>query len=202
MSPPTRRESLHLGAAAVAGLAGCTGQSERTVTPTTGPPGPPDGGVTGYETRLVRNPAGEEFVRDSREDDMGGPVLLATREDAEALRFTATPDGTADAREFVAGTAFGEAALLVDQHAVSACHRPVVDYVTSPDEPLEVGFCRAVRDASVDCDTDDRHVVAAFVRLPFPVDDRADGFGVRTGSTCHTRKTAGGTDATEVPGGS
>lgn len=172
------------------------------MTPTTGPPGPPDGGVTGYETRFVRNPAGEEFVHDSRDDDTGSPVLLTSRDDAEALRFTASPDGTADAREFVAATAFEEAALLVDQHTVTACHRPVVDYVTPPDERLEVGFCRAVRDASVDCETDDRHVVAAFVRLPFPVDDRADGFIVRSGSTCHTRKTETGNDATESAGGS
>lgn len=147
--------------------------------------------MTDYDSLAVRNPAGERFVRDAGRDNQdGSPILVVDRDGADALRFTAEPDRTGEAREYVDATAFDRESLLVVQRAVTACHRLVVDYVARPDDSLEVGFCTGVRDAAVDCDTDDRHVVAAFVRLPFGLDGPpADGFSVRGGSTCLAPRT-------------
>ncbi|POG56073.1 hypothetical protein [Haloferax marisrubri] len=191
MSLPTRRQVLRAGGASlVAALAGCSGEGSSSSSDV--PSGPsPDTLVTDYDVLTVRNEANTAIFRDAARDDEDAEssypddFLVTTDEERADVAVAAEPDGIDEARAFVDETNFDEQTLVITQHRPNACHRVKLLYVTHPpDSVVHLDFCYPLRDASVECSVDDRHVVASLVRLPYSSQDES-GWGHGSGSSCH-----------------
>ncbi|KAB1189995.1 hypothetical protein GJR96_17640 [Haloferax sp. MBLA0076] len=189
MSPRTRRRFLHgCGAALLIGLAGCTGSDSSTRgSPTAHGPRREDL-VTDYDYLELRHESPEAIFGDAdREDESALPsFLLGSEDELRDVEFTAIPDGIEDARRFIDSTNFDEQALVIIQHRTDACHGVDLLYVASPpDHSVDVDFCRTLRDADVECSTDERHVLASLIRLPYALSDRSEhGWSHGGGTSC------------------
>lgn len=144
MIPPrsTRRDVLHLSAAALVGLAGCAGRgADDPASGGTGTPTPTERdfphGVDAPETRKVSNPEGEPAVRSSghspsREKTFHGQMesssnwlheywFVTAPDERDALEFAPSATGVDAAAAFVADTDLSRATLLVQQYVAEAC---------------------------------------------------------------------------------
>ncbi|WP_411966308.1 hypothetical protein [Haloferax sp. YSMS24] len=187
----TRRRVLRgAGVALLAALAGCTG-SESSSQPSPTPHGPrPENLVTDYDYFELRSPSGRPVFRDADSDasDSTLDALLVTNADERTdIDVVTTPDGIDDARRFIDETSFESQSLAIVQHRVDACRTVKLNYLTAPpDRFVDIDFCYVLRDASVECSVDDRHVVASLIRLPFSESDRPDsGWSRGGGRSCH-----------------
>ncbi|MFK8215032.1 hypothetical protein [Haloferax volcanii] len=189
MSLPTRRQVLHAGGASlVAALAGCSGEGSSSSSDE--PHGPsPDELVTDYDQLRLRNDAESAIFRDASRDDETGSsylddFLVTTDEEREDVAFAADPADADAARAFIDETEFDAQTLVITQHRVDACHRVKLLYVTHPpDSVVHLDFCHPLRDASVECSVEDRHVVASLVRLPYSSEGESS-WGHGGGSSC------------------
>ena len=184
----SRRRTLHCCAGLFAVAAGCADVSPDDSGPTT----TPVAGVDDYETYSLRSDDPIVAETDDGGDDRGSVSALLRSPDDEAVRFVTEPDGTDDARAFVADTRFDDESLFVVQTAVGECYRHEVAAVRRSDDSLSVHFCEAVRDADVACDEGERQFQATFVRLPFAVETDRAGYSIAVGGNCPAARRTGG----------
>lgn len=190
MSPLSRRQVLRGGGATLlSALAGCAGSGGRSQSART-PHGPrPENLVTDYDYFELRSPSGRPVFRDADRDASESTLdafLVPMADERSDVDVVATPAGIDDAKRFIDETSFDSQSLAIVQHRVDACRSVELNYVTAPpDRFVHLEFCHVLRDASVDCSVDERHVVASLVRLPYSTSDRsATGWGRGGGRSC------------------
>ncbi|WP_231727852.1 hypothetical protein [Haloferax profundi] len=144
--------------------------------------------VTDYDYLELRHESTDAIFRDADDEDESSlpAFLLGSEDELGNVEFTARPDGIEDARRFIDETNFDEQALVIVQHRTDACHGVDLMYVASPaDRFVDVDFCRTLRDADVECSTDERHVLASLIRLPYALSDRSErGWSHGGGTSC------------------
>ena len=190
MSPTTRRRVLRgAGASLLAALAGCAGSGSSSLSSPT-PHGPrPEHLVTDYDYFELRSQSPNPIFRDAERDESDSTLdafLVTTADERADIDTVATLDGIDDARRFIEETSFDSQSLAIVQHRVDACRSIELNYVTAPpDRFVDIEFCYVLRDASVECSVDDRHVVASLLRLPFASSDRPEnGWSRGGGRSC------------------
>jgi hypothetical protein len=184
MSPLSRRRLLRAAASvALAGVAGCGGDRPApTATPAVDRP------TVDYDAVTVRDPDGDSFVRyedrqGESESDRYTDALVSTADDADRVTFTRDVAGVAEARTFLAETAFGREVVYVSEQPVGECRTLQVDAVSTEGDSFDLDFCAPLRPADVACSVDRRDVVAAFVRFPFGADSPSS-YTVGHGGSC------------------
>lgn len=184
----SRRRLLSAVAVALAAVAGCANRSGPSDAPR-GLDGPPEGAVTDVEWVSVRHDEPAPFVVLGSEPsgDEGGSIhFLLDGADADALSFRGAPAGAGTAREFVRGTDFDAASVIVIEDPVPECFRHHVDYVVPRQGSFDAELCHVLRDADVPCDARDKDMVASFIRVPRAYGGRPDEITYSSGSSCES----------------
>ncbi|MFB6196314.1 MAG: hypothetical protein ABEI80_09090 [Haloplanus sp.] len=171
----SRRDALR--AVATTGTLLAAGCSTSDTGPIDAPP--PRRRVTDFESVLARNARGNPLVvpapvdgdeaGERRQDHSLMEHLTATA-DVEEFRFRADA-GAADLASFVNATDFASQSVYLLQRSIGECYRTRLVGVYREGDGVDAEFCRDLRPADVDCDTDTEDTVAVAIRLPFAGDD-------------------------------
>jgi hypothetical protein len=197
----SRRRALQATASAAAlALAGCSGETSRS-----GSSGPANGElVTDYEVQKVRSADGAVLFReadvetaseaaDERTAERRRRVQqyehVTDRRDLEDLAFATDVSEAATLEEFTTATDLESESVFLLQRGVSACSTLELVGVRREPDSVHVDTCSDLRPADVECEADDRDVVAFAIRLPFPGDE-FNGMGAGWSSSCHSRPRA------------
>jgi hypothetical protein len=185
--PPSRRALLSAATAAATALAGCsaTGTTERDSANER--PSPDGGGG--------RDPPPYAYLRRDEpdpvawfEDEDGGDrsvhpdrLVLDAADRAESVTY-ADVDGARAVREFVAGTDFETATVVVDQRAVEACYRLELCSARWSATEVDFDYSRVALAYDVSCEADAKATEARFLRIPDALDrDSLRSFSSRIG---------------------
>ncbi|MFC7070532.1 hypothetical protein [Halobaculum lipolyticum] len=193
-STPTRRRTLIAAAGTLAALAGCSGTDRgggRGTPTAVGRRRPFDPDAVPAHRRL-RAPTDDPLVweptpttdADADDDDprRRRPTFVASRETAERIEL-ADVDGAADARSFLAETAFDAETVYVERYPVRACYALQLCAVSWSATRVDTQFGRVLRDADVACATDARESTAWLIRIPEALDvDRITSYSSGSGS--------------------
>ncbi|WP_277554041.1 hypothetical protein [Halobaculum limi] len=116
------------------------------------------------------------------------PTFIASRETADQIEF-ADLDGAADARAFLAETAFDAETIYVERYPVRACYTLQLCGVSWTETSIDTEFGRILRDADVACEADARESTAWLIRIPEVLDpDRITNYGSGSSSrSCSER---------------
>lgn len=184
MVPFSRRRLLQsVGIAAVASLAGCTGEEQRTTKTAIERPGsrPADDPPAHL---LVRAPdeqppvwLPEEGATESTPTRNHARGFVASDAAADRLAYRDV-HGVEAARQFVADTDFAAETLYFQTRLARECYRLELCSVTWSSTDIHTQFGSRLRDAETACETDERDAVSVLVRLPEALDpDRISGSG-------------------------
>jgi hypothetical protein len=176
----SRRAVLISTVTTVAGLAGCTGDSDErspTATPTANEPADRFTNERADPmTATVRRPAGGSVVRSANRtpDQDRGDYLTTTwpitsQQRLDALSF---PDGTENvgsARELLSATDFGSEAVVCQQYLSEDCLTRRVEHVAWGEDAVAIDY-RAV-EVDGECDVDKGDSETTFVRVGTTLSD-------------------------------
>lgn len=201
MVPDTRRSLLRrAGCLLAVPLAGCAGSTSSSRSE---PPSLDEDDVITDAAVLTRRiedvelPPEERVVYYPGEDDDTGeydgstgaprphmPYVIAD-EHVDELKFRRELPDAAGIEAFLRETDYDESTVVLVEHPVSACHRFALQYVeVRSSDRLAPQFCRVMRDPSVECSVDERHLVVTFVRVPTAYDSPPPGSGLGHSSSC------------------
>lgn len=202
MVPDTRRSLLRRAAClAAVPLAGC---ADSTSSSRSEPPSLDEEDVITDVAVLTRRledvePDPQERVvdyRDEEDDSYGGedgetggpppqwPYVVAD-EHVDRLEFRHELPDANGVESFLRDTDYDESTVFIAEHGVSACHRWELQYVEiRSSNRLAPQFCRVMRDPSVECSVDEKHLQVTFVRVPMAYETPPPGSGRSHGSSC------------------
>lgn len=181
----SRRGALRAATSvALAGLAGCSGQSGVSHSD---PVDLNEEPVTDYTVKQVRTTetsrlywTGDETPADNdhrRTHHLTSPGELAD------LTFPTDIPVASELERFARSTDFDTRSVYLHQQSIEACYDLVLRGVIRDESSVRVDLCRDLKPADVACSADGEAVVGLAVRLPFPGDD-FNGLGMSYGSQC------------------
>lgn len=200
MVPIERRRLLKGAVVALAGLAGCSGESStRSATVGRSRKDAADRVVPDHHSLRHQNVKPPVWLvpedatptataSDTEHRRYRGRSLVSDASTAERLRF-ADVDGADEARTFVSETNFGEETLLVHGQSVPACYNLSLCDVSWTDSSVRTSYGQVLRDADDACDADARHGLSMLIRLPVVIeeDDIRSSGSSTSGSPCYER---------------
>ena len=186
--PPSRRALLSAAAAAATALAGCSGTGSTdsdSANDRSAPVG--DGGDPPPYAYLRADGPTELAWFESDDGDRGDRSahldrLVVDTEDRAASVEYADVDGAGAVREFVTGTDFETATVVVDQRSVEACYRLELCGVQWSATEVDFDYSRVGLAYDVSCEADAEATEARFLRIPDALDrDSLSSFSSRIG---------------------
>lgn len=181
---PTRRTLLRAALPVSVGLAGCSGA------------GSPDGTTTDRPSGTERNPDvhkprnldGETVIESIGGEDRHARSrdLVTDSELAESIEFApGVPDGQVEStRAFLAATDFSTETIYHTQAGIESCYRYRIHSITWEPERIEYEYCRELRPATADCETEVRETVGLFFRIPAVLEMDVTSAGAGGRSPC------------------
>lgn len=186
---PTRRSLL--GSLSLSAVAGCLTAETRT----DGDPSEP-ADVSGTSTDptflTVRNPDGDAVVIDGADGSRSVTRELVTSPE-RAAELTAA-EGVTDAdrsriRTFLEETDYATETVYVAPASIEACYRFRIHSVSWDPGRVDYEYCRELRPPDASCESERRHAVGIFFRLPVALETPLNGSGAGGRSPCRRVET-------------
>lgn len=179
MVPRTRREVLGGVGLSTVALAGCGRPPAASGTPEAVRSAAPEAGRSTDPTHVMLRSTDEEplvYEQSRYPDGTSTPRsrhrgFVASPDDLSDLSL-ADVDGAREVRAFLEATDLDAETVFYQQELVPECYRRELCSVAWTSRSIDTQFADVLRPATVACRTGERDRIAAFVRIPAPLDPR------------------------------